>query len=107
MYEESEYYTGDDYYVFDFNEDGSGFMITSDEGDMDSTPCTWVLVEGKLTVTVKIGSYSDNMTFALESVCATKSVLVDLEVESDGTSWKEEYVFKELPRNDLKTDPKQ
>ena len=119
VYEESEYYTGDDYYVFDFNEDGSGFMITSDEGDMDSTPCTWVLVEGKLTVTVKIGSYSDNMTFALESVSATKSVLVDLEVESDGTSWKEEYVFKklfwpepwvarpELPRNDLKTDPKQ
>ena len=119
VYEESEYYTGDDYYVFDFNEDGSGFMITSDEGDIDSTPCTWVLVEGKLTVTVKIGSYSDNMTFALESVSATKAVLVDSEVESDGTSWKEEYVFKklfrpepwvarsELPRNDLETDPKQ
>ena len=96
VYEESEYYTGDDYYVFDFNEDGSGFMITSDEGDMDSTPCTWVLVEGKLTVTVKIGSYSDNMTFALESVSATKAVLVDSEVESDGTSWKEEYVFKKI-----------
>ena len=90
VYEESEYYTGDDYHVFDFNEDGSGFMITSDEGDMDSTPCTWVLVEGKLTVTVKIGSYSDNMTFALESVSATKAVLVDSEVETDGTSWKEE-----------------
>lgn len=56
---------------------------------------------------MKIGSYSDNMTFALESVSATKSVLVDLEVESDGTSWKEEYVFKELPRNDLETVPKQ
>ena len=61
----------------------------------------------KDSVTVKIGSYSDNMTFALESVSATKAVLVDSEVESDGTSWKEEYVFKELPRNDLKTDPKQ
>ena len=61
----------------------------------------------KDSVTVKIGSYSDNMTFALESVSATKAVLVDSEVESDGTSWKEEYVFKELPRNDLETDPKQ
>ena len=56
---------------------------------------------------------------ALESVSATKAVLVDSEVESDGTSWKEESVFKklfrpepwvgrsELPRNDLETDPKQ
>ena len=73
----------------------------------------------KDSVTVKIGSYSDNMTFALESVSATKAVLVDSEVESDGTSWKEEYVFKklfwpepwvarsELPRNGLETDPKQ
>ena len=73
----------------------------------------------KDSVTVKIGSYSDNMTFALESVSATKAVVVDSEVESDGTSWKEEYVFKklfwpepwvarsELPRNGLETDPKQ
>ena len=45
---------------------------------------------------MKIGSYSDNMTFALESVSATKAVLVDSEVESDGTSWKEEYGFKKI-----------